>query len=73
MPEVGSSRKTMEGLPRKAMATLNLRRCPPDSSSALESSFSSNPAHHSHAHHAKRTCLQQAVTSDEPVIAGKIA
>ena len=43
MPEVGSSRKTTEGAPRKAMATLSLRRCPPDSSPARVPSFSSRP------------------------------
>ncbi len=45
MPEVGSSRKTMPGLPRKAMATLSFLLCPPDSSSALVLPFSASPAH----------------------------
>ncbi len=43
MPEVGSSRKTTAGLPRKAMATLSLRRCPPDRSPANVSSLSPSP------------------------------
>ena len=45
MPEVGSSRNTREGLPRKARATLSLRRWPPDRSAAASSSFSLKPAH----------------------------
>lgn len=44
MPEVGSSRKTTAGLPRKAMATDSLRRCPPDRSLARVCSLSANPA-----------------------------
>jgi hypothetical protein len=44
MPEVGSSRKTTAGAPKKAMATLSLRRCPPDSSPARVPSLSSRPA-----------------------------
>ena len=44
MPEVGSSRNTTLGLPRKAMATLSFLLCPPESSSALVLPFSCNPA-----------------------------
>ncbi len=35
MPDVGSSKNTTLGLPRKAMATLSFLLWPPDSSSAL--------------------------------------
>ncbi len=47
MPDVGSSRKTMPGLPRNAMATLSFRLWPPESSSALVLPFSPRPAQHS--------------------------
>ena len=46
MPLVGSSRKTTEGQPMKAMATLSLRRWPPDRSPAATRSFSARPAQH---------------------------
>ena len=46
MPEVGSSRNTTLGLPRKAMATLSFLLCPPESSSALVLPFSWRPAPH---------------------------
>ena len=45
MPDVGSSKKTRSGLPRKARATLSLRFWPPDRSSAASSSLSDSPAH----------------------------
>ena len=44
MPEVGSSKNTTAGLPRKAMATDSLRRMPPDSSLARVCSLSARPA-----------------------------
>ena len=43
MPLVGSSKKTTDGQPMKAMATLSLRRWPPDRSPAATPSFSARP------------------------------